>query len=808
MAITKKELDRILGKQSIVDRVLASNQPTVSSLYTTPFDAARMKAQGYLESLGMDRSRARNLSEKVLGSDNQIGALEFTPYGLVKAGTDLGVNYGAPALQNFSQGNVAAGAGDILGAGAGMVLATGKVPKPVSSAVKAGAKKANQAIGSIFDNVSDYDKALEMARNKLHLKRDTTGHYVGAPEWVDTPQKLTKMRQGIDEVNMFGAPVGGDWYDRTQLAYSGASGYDPLIHGYGTTSPQGSMASLFSRGGAVYSPQATPSVETAHFLKQHNAKVLTGEDIVPRQSGQAKNVASAYSYNPDTGGYDFLPENIKLGNKTGRYADAKDPTKNHTANLFSTNDLWQGRLFGYEGKNGKAFNRGFTPQEHNFQWGENLLAADRLNQQGITAGEMGLPMTPDRLQASGWVGQRFVTEKAKQELAFNKYQKDLAKWEKSGKGSKPKSPKMRTDAELWDYANTSPVEAMPRHIANDTYEYVTGANVGHLKGLNELPEDVRNKYTNELAALYGSHDPYYESMQLYQAPQLGTQGKYLNSKGEYEYNSGITARPYVDLVNSDLGLTSGGKKKTGGAQMSPISREAVDTGTKLRTILNANEAGANNKFTPANSSMKASEKNGVRITADPMSLKQLDEILSSAGLNSINVGDALHVTSLPDWDSKLGKAIPPKYNAQQIQKLTDKILKGSGVNYDKSVAGRFEGGYFEMPWTTKGKRSKEGTVTKELQNILDTSNIMNLKQRLDAGRLPSLLSEHNAVDMRTAKELGLPERPDIYNLRRLLSDPSVGFKGLNDYIKKNGYAGLPAVGLVPFAPYANDQQKP
>lgn len=795
MALTQEQLDRILGKQSVVDRVLSTNKSNVSSYDPSWYEKKRHDAQMYLESQGVDRNHARNLTENILGSDTKMGAMEFNPfYGLPKAGEYLGREYGAPALKSFSEGNIASGLGNLGGAGIGIALSTGKVPTPVKTAVKGAAKKATQAIGTIFDNASDYEKALKMAQDKLHLKRDATGHYVGAPENIDTPQKLTKLRNETDEVSKFGLPIGGDWYDKTRLAYQDATGYDPLIHGYGTTSPEGSMASLFSRGGAVYSPQATPSVETAHFLKQHNAKVLTGENIIPRQKTQAENLSNAYVYNPETGGYTFKPENVKLGNKTGNYANDKDPTVDLNKNFLSTNDLWQGRLYGYAGKNGKAFNRGFTPQEHNWQWGENLLAADRLNNQGVTAGALELPVTPSRLQAGGWVGQRFATEKSKQDLALNKYNTALAKFEKSGKGKKPTAPTMKSDEELWAYANASPADALPRHLANDTYEYVTGANVGHLKGLNELPADVRDKYTNELAALYGSRDPYYEAMQLYQAPQIGTQGKYLNSNGVYEYNSGVTARPYVDLVNSNLGVTAKGKPRMGGAQMSDISKNALDTGTQLRTIFNANEAGANNKFTAANSSMKTNEKNGVRIESDPESLKKLDELLGQQGLDVINVGDGIHVTSFKGWDDKLNQPTSPQFTPQQIQKLTKDAIKKSGINVGSSESGRLESGYFGIPWANEGVIAPEGTVTQHLQNVLDNSKVFNLKERLDSSRLPSLLSEHNTIDQRTASELGLPERQDIYKLRTLLSDPAIGFKGINDYIKKYGYTGLPAAG--------------
>lgn len=147
--------------------------------------------------------------------------------------------------------------------------------------------------------------------------------------------------------------------------------------------PQGQMASLFSRGGAAYSPQATPPTEMNSFIRQHNAQVIGGQQIIPRTGSQARNVAKAYDIDPATGMYVFNPEAIKLGKKTGPYADAKDPTIPSTDLYKTASDIWHGRVMGYSDPGGKTFSRGFTPQEHGFLTGENLLLANRAEQKDL-----------------------------------------------------------------------------------------------------------------------------------------------------------------------------------------------------------------------------------------------------------------------------------------------------------------------------------------------------------------------------------------------------------------------------------------
>lgn len=636
-------------------------------------------------------------------------------------------------------------------------------------------KGPRKAVGNIFDEVDEYDVAKKIAERGGHLKRDASGQYVGAPRDVDSPQSLGRMRANVDRKVEEGS-YNADWYDRARDAYKDVTGYDPATQGYGLASDEARQASLFSRGGAAYSPQASPAAETNAFLKQYNNKVLLGEDVAPRTGAQAKNVDEAFKFNAETGRYEFDPMKVTLGKKTGPYSDAKDPTIADEDLYKTANDIWHGRVFGYKDPDGSAFSRGFTPQEHGFLTGENVLASERATSKGVPVGQYGdsLEWTPRRAQAATWGAERFAQARADNLAAIKKAEKDFAKWQKADKktrGPKPKIPAYISDDELRAYASGGIDDVMPRHSANETYEYVTGQNVGHLSGLNAADDATRANYSTSMSNIYGNRDPYYSSLQMYQKPQLDTVGEYMNSAGVVEVNPGRTARPLVELDNAP----------TGGPQLGAASREALDDVAFTRSVVNAQEAGAWNKFTPANKSAKTSEKTGSRITGDADELSSIKSVLEENGLDVINVGDALHVGNFAgDLDGKT------------IQKLVTESVSKSGAKV-RAQPGRFESGYQEVPWGAEGS----GQVTEELAKRIDQSEVQNFGQRLDTGDLPNILSEQNKIDQAFSEANNMPLRQDLLKLRGLLADPNVGFRGISDYIKKYGSRGLPAFVTVP-----------
>ena len=358
-------------------------------------------------------------------------------------------------------------------------------PKPTKAAAR------NQKTGStatVFDDVTDYDEAMRLARSGAHLKQDASGQYIGGPRsdgkvgiTVDSPQALGGMRASAD-AKVAAGDFNATWYDRARETSKDLTNYNNNFYGP-SLYQESEMASLFPRGGAAYSPQATPPTEVNSFIRQHNAKVFAGQDVIPRTKSQATNVARAYEFDPTTGGYKLSPENIKLGKKTGPYADAKDPTV-PAEDLYKTaSDIWHGRVMGYSDPGGKTFSRGFTPQEHGFLTGENLLLADRAEAKRL-AGEINVPdASPDFIfdprasQAATWGSQRFASYKAERDALVNqfekqqaKYDRQLEKWNINKIGKKPTKPRLKnagkaTDEELLARAKAGIDDAIQRRLS-------------------------------------------------------------------------------------------------------------------------------------------------------------------------------------------------------------------------------------------------------------------------------------------------------------------------------------------------------
>jgi hypothetical protein len=646
-----------------------------------------------------------------------------------------------------------------------------KPPKPPKAPKKA-------AVGTVFDNITDYGEALAMALRNEHLKRTPEGKYVGAPADVISPQLLGRNRRNAVakvEQGIFNAP----WYDRARQASNDASGHNPDVYLFGQHTPESQQASLFANGGAAYSPQAQPSVEMNAFLRQHNAKMLTGEDVVPRMGSQSRNVAKAYVPNAD-GGYDLYPDRIKLGPKTEPYGDAKNPTIDPLSLYRTANDIWHGRVMGY----GANFNRGFTPQEHGFLTGENLILANTAQKKGFGAGVLpdNFQWTPRSAQAATWGAERFAQYKAEAQAI-------RAKALRKGK----KDPGMPTDEELRARASYGIDNAMANHTANDTFEFVTGENVGHLAGLNRADLPTRQNYTNEMGQAYlktpngAMRDPMYDAFQMYQYPALSIEGKYLNSAGVMETNPGFTARPLVSLSNSDLGRTASGRARRGGPQMTPSEERSMRFVALLRGFLTGQEAGAYNKFTPGNTTNKHYENTGGRHTADsPEALEAARAAFEEAKLDVIHTGDGLNVGRFP---SEFGPQIPGNI----IQKRVKAAL--SGRTGGETVSGRWETGYEGVPWSEKQGTGE--TTRQVLERLVDDPNyaIPDSLKRLDAGRLRDTMRPMNEIDRALAETKNLPLRQDLLNLREMIAER--GLQGVMEYVQKTGGKGLPVLALVP-----------
>jgi hypothetical protein len=468
-----------------------------------------------------------------------------------------------------------------------------------------------------------------------------------------------------------------------------------------------------------------------------------------------------------------------LGKKTGPYADAKDPNIPVLSTYKTANDIWHGRVMGYSNPGGGQFDRAFTPQEHGFLTGENLLLADWADKSGLRppGAVDDFSWHPRSVQAATWVAERRGSALQDRAAKLAKYDADVAAWQ-AGNRKKPSVPSVMTDAEIDQYALAGIDDAIRLRPAHQTYEYVTGENTGVLQGLNRADSGVREAYTREMQAPFGDRDPYFEALQVYQYPVASVDGHYINSEGVKEVNPALVAMPLVGGEPSTYVNTKGVLAK-GGEQVDQVGRSLLGTVGGIRSALDAQEGVGWNKFTLANRSSKTMDKTGMRITGSPEQLAKAEKDLRAAGLDVVTVeggeNGTLHAGRFKgDWDGKKVSSIAED-------------MKANGYKVEQ---GRFESGLDEAPWG-----GPEGSVSRYLEQQLTRPDIHNLPQRLDAAGLPAKLGKQNEVISRYAQDF--PTDPRYMRLRGLLADG--GFQGFLDHVRRKGYQGLPAVAAAPGA---------
>lgn len=735
-------------------------------------------------------------------------AVEF----LVQGIEDVYDKYGAPFV------NKVLGA---LGTDVDPDVARRAVDKAAKQSQKASPPKRNQSVATTFDKVTEYDKAMSMARKGQHLKRDKTGQYVGAPRdmggkgknlTVNSPGSLAVMRKNLDQKAREGL-FNAAWYDRSRGIGADLSGFD--LGNYSPQNldtPEARMASFFSRGTAAYSPQYTPLNEVNAFAKQHNAKMLLGEDTVPKTRSQAANVAGGYNLDELTGRYDFDPMAVRLGKKTSPYADAKDPTIDPQRLYKTANDLWHGRVVGYSQADNRAFNRAFTPQEHGFLIGENLLAADRANRAGLAPpgyapGEYS--WTPRSVQAATWGAQRVesaMDKQAKAQARFEKetakYNRDMAKWEAAGKpkGKKPKAPKqpvIQTPEEIEQYAQYGIDDAVNENLAAMTSEYMPGFSVRQAPELFEN-KDMANEFSDVMAQATGTYEPTLKALQTYTLPIQEIPGGYMNSAGVFEenkaYNSPLLGSTYVPRRQEiEFGpFKPGMGEKRAGPQMDQATENALRLASILNATRHAQEGTGANMFIPQRSTHRRNQINAAQVEGPRGSLDQAIEAMRGVpGLDVVDMGDVARVTQFP------GSSTP--MSPVEIQQAIQSVDVPEDI---KVRGGRLDSTGYWPEWGEPGS----GQMTEAMLADIDALGIPNVYDRLNTPDFVDAVRRENEARQAFFGKYGLTSRPDIQKFNELLAEE--GPKSIRDYVAKYGSKGLPVIvgGMTFPSLYSEDEQ--
>lgn len=603
-----------------------------------------------------------------------------------------------------------------------------KIPEdagPQLSIEDAGTPGKKPALTKAFEGVEDYPGALERAASGSHLRLDAEGNIMGSPGIA--PGDLGGWRGRLDEKIAGANQEGLGWYEKGR----------GMI---GEVSDTPEMASLFARGGAVYSPQASPIEETNYFLRHHNQRVLTGLDPVITTRDRAKAANLGYGDVGENSGFISLtPEDITLGKKTGPYGAAKDPTQ--PMGWTAASDLWHGRALGYPPDPGQnAFDRAFQPNEHAFLTGENVLATERARASGALPPDATVP----NMQEVVWVEQR------KQSFL----EKENAKYAAGKRATPP------TEEEALVYARQGVGSGIERNTAILSREFTPGGGLGEFPGMSADPE-LNARFASDMAAAGDNpKNSVLSSLQLYQRPTVSGEGFWNDPVEGLQRNPAFMDRPLVGLQPEMIG----GKKA--GPGMDPHSKQALLTAGQLFGVENVQHGVGANIFIPQTSTHKAGQLNGLYF--GPEGRQEAMDKAVAAGLDVVDNGDGgIVVTSFNDDTAGAAKKVR---------------------EFAKEAGGKL--GRFDSNYAPSNLPEEQGTGEATKSLLEATGAIPGFEQRLASSTYPAEVAARNDVRERYASELATSLRPDVQKLRDLLARG--GPAAVRSWIEKNGMRGLPA----------------
>jgi hypothetical protein len=594
-------------------------------------------------------------------------------------------------------------------------------------------------------------EAMDAARAGSHLKQQKSGKYSGAPDWVESPQALAKMRREYDAMLQEGGE-GKGWYQRTRDWINEVTG--------GNKAKNDLLADELS----VTSSQATPFTNKGFALRGHNAATLGKPADIVRTGQQARAINNAFPEAPDgtllghNGGPPLAdgPEfnRIRLGKKTGQYGDRINPNVDEWG--MGANDIWHARNMGYVDAEGKPWSRALTAQQHAFMDGETLRAVDRANQ-GTYGGHSN--WTPGEVQEVPWVLARARDYMDKRGMSFDEAMAESNKT-------------------YGDYG--------PRYTAYDTHEAVPGVGTGHGEGMADMPEGVRLSYSNDPRSTWatapGGRDAIYDSLGMYVRPTDKIQGAYVNPRGQLELNPAEVAKPLVDTVPDAA---------TGGRSISPTTKEALDAASALRGYADVQNGSAWSFLDPT---AKAGQKNSLFVPNDPVfkpGFSDINEVAGRHGMQAMDVGDG-HV--MTNFDNPvMGK---------DLHKASKGVAAELGIpagDYRTHQSGTYTDYSGAFSADNAGKGIATDMLLSKLEPLSDVA-----KRKLDRSPLIQQgMADRAARDAELFPQMGLPIRDDIQTARQIMSGPN-----WIDKLKQAREAGVALPGIAVGAFGMGDEEEP
>ena len=544
----------------------------------------------------------------------------------------------------------------------------------------------------------------------------TTGQYVGAPKGIDTPQKLAAMRKNYIKDVMLGRQA-RDWYTQ-------GSEFTDRVAPPGRSQQVANVEGISSQGTAV-----DPNL--GHTVKAINQRAaglpIDAGRFPPEQSPLMEKSLSGIDQ--------------KLGYKRTPYAQNLSVKWNPEIAVNPVHDIWQGRAFGYPGKNGKPFDRGFSETEHAFLDEQMRIIADQLNKEKAGGFD---DWDALNTQAAAWTGARI------------------------------RGGKVKPDDSSLGYGDAS-----EKYQAMATYEQTPGAGTNHLGNLIDAPFDERKAYDD--AATWENvkgQDSIYADGGMLAEPTRENVGAYTpEGTGVLEINPGRVARPLVQQKGGVINVSDG---------------VLLDVGESSRAYIDVQNAGAWHKIIP-DSQTKAGERTSVFVEMDgspsEAQMRDIATLAEENGFFAVDTGKG--ISFINDEFSEIGAARTGATLGKELKAgLVDDIETVTGSPGGQRV--KIQTGYqdYENAWAA-GEGSRKATE-QFFENAERNEAFFNSIE-------PALREKARANlarDTARAKKTGDAVRPDVMERNRILAEE--GYAGLKRALKSG--ALLPAAILAVLSP--------
>lgn len=319
----------------------------------------------------------------------------------------------------------------------------------------------------------------------------TTGQYVGAPQGIDSPQKLAAMRANYMKDVVEGIP-GRNWYEDSSKWI-------------GEVAPANRQQAIADAIGV--SSQGTGVDSNLGFAIKGVNQYAAG---IPVETGRFPGNQSPLIQNALAGIQQHL------GPKRQPFASNLSVDWNPAMAQYPVHDIWQGRAFGYKTPEGKPWDAGFSPQQHAFMDQQMVAIQNQLNKSNVGGFT---DWNPLNTQAAAWTG------------------------------AKIRSGDLASSEAAMHYGDFS-----PKYQAMATHEQAPGAGTGHLENLLSMPYEERLAFQNAVPWIDPrGRDMIYGSGGLLVEPSTKMVGAYTpKATGLLEVNPGEVARPLVQQSGGSL----------------------------------------------------------------------------------------------------------------------------------------------------------------------------------------------------------------------------------------------------------------